>query len=86
MKSFKVGILGATGAVGQEMQKILVERDFPVSELHLLASKHSAGKVVKFKDQDIVVPCGYLHSRCRGKESKSHKFQYRRNQEVQGTS
>jgi len=55
MKSFKVGILGATGAVGQEMQKILVERDFPVSELHLLASKHSAGKVVKFKDQDIVV-------------------------------
>ena len=55
MKSYKVGILGASGAVGQEMRKILAERDFPISELHLFASARSAGKVVSFKGQDIVV-------------------------------
>lgn len=44
MKNYKVAILGATGAVGQEMIKILMERNFPISELHLLASKRSAGK------------------------------------------
>jgi len=55
MKSYKVGILGASGAVGQEMRKILAERNFPISELHLFASARSAGKVVSFKGQDIVV-------------------------------
>ena len=35
MKQYKVAILGATGAVGREMMKILAERDFPVAELHL---------------------------------------------------
>jgi len=55
MKQFKVGILGATGAVGQEMMKIFAERNFPISELHLLASAHSAGKEVEFKGQKIVV-------------------------------
>lgn len=38
MKHYKVAILGATGAVGREMMKILEEREFPISELHLLAS------------------------------------------------
>ena len=46
MKQYKVGILGATGAVGQEMMKILAERNFPVSELRLLASARSAGKEI----------------------------------------
>ena len=46
MKKYNVGILGATGAVGQEMLKVLGERDFPVGELRLLASSRSAGKVV----------------------------------------
>ena len=55
MKSYKVGILGASGAVGQEMQKILAERNFPISELHLFASARSAGKVVSFMGKDIVV-------------------------------
>ena len=55
MKKFKIGILGATGAVGQEMMKILVERDFPVEELRPLASAHSAGKVISFNGQDVVV-------------------------------
>ncbi len=55
MKKFNVAILGATGAVGQEMLKILVERNFPYNELHLLASARSAGKVIKVKDQEFVV-------------------------------
>ena len=46
MKLYKVGILGATGAVGREMMKILAERQFPISELRLFASSRSAGKVV----------------------------------------
>ena len=41
MKKVNVGILGATGAVGREMLKILEERNFPVGELRLLASARS---------------------------------------------
>ena len=51
----KVGIIGATGAVGQEMVKILAERCFPVDELRLLASSRSAGKVVSTPFGDITV-------------------------------
>ena len=46
MDKYNVGILGATGAVGREMLKILRERSFPADELRLLASKRSAGPVV----------------------------------------
>ena len=38
MKTYNVGILGATGAVGREMLKVLEERNFPVNELRLLDS------------------------------------------------
>ena len=55
MKQYKVAILGASGAVGQEMMKILAERKFPVSELHLLASARSAGKVVEWCGREIVI-------------------------------
>ena len=55
MKKYKVAILGATGAVGREMMKVLAERDFPVSELHLLASARSAGEVLPWKGRDITV-------------------------------
>jgi len=55
MKLYKVGILGATGAVGQEMMKILAERNFPIAELHLLASERSVGKKVSFKGEEIAV-------------------------------
>ena len=55
MKQYKVAILGATGAVGQEMMKILLERNFPISELHLLASKRSAGKVVEWDGRPIQI-------------------------------
>jgi aspartate-semialdehyde dehydrogenase len=47
MKKYNVAILGATGAVGMEMLKVLQERDFPVNELRLLASSRSAGKLVQ---------------------------------------
>ena len=53
MKQYKLGILGATGAVGREMMKILAERKFPISELHLFASKRSAGKVVEWEGRPV---------------------------------
>ena len=46
--AYKVGILGATGAVGQEIIRLLHERNFPFSELQLLASARSAGKIYKY--------------------------------------
>ena len=55
MKKYKVAILGATGAVGREMMKILAERSFPVEELHLLASERSAGQKLQWKGQDLTV-------------------------------
>ncbi len=54
-KGFKVGILGATGNVGQEFIKVVVERKFPVSELRLLASGRSEGKLMKVGDKQIKV-------------------------------
>ena len=55
MKKYNVGILGATGAVGREMLNSLMERNFPVGELRLLASKRSVGKKIKFNGKDIEV-------------------------------
>ena len=55
MKKFNVAILGATGAVGREMMKILEERDFPLASLKLLASARSAGKTLPFKGEEIVI-------------------------------
>ena len=55
MKALKIAVLGATGAVGREMMKILAEYDIPVAELRLLASARSAGSVLNFKGQDIVL-------------------------------
>ena len=55
MKEYTVAILGATGAVGQEMRKRLEERNFPVGRLKLLASTRSAGKTVMFRGQNIPI-------------------------------
>lgn len=55
MKEFNVAILGATGAVGREMLKILEERNFPVKELRLLASARSVGKTLPFRGKEIAV-------------------------------
>ncbi len=55
MKEVNVAVVGATGAVGNEMVKTLEQRDFPVKNLKLLASKRSVGKKMKFKGEDIPV-------------------------------
>lgn len=55
MKQYTVAVLGATGAVGQEMIKILQERSFPVGKLVPLASARSVGKTVKFNGQDVAI-------------------------------
>ena len=55
MKLYTVAVLGATGAVGQEMIKILQERNFPVGKLVPLASARSAGKTLKFKGEDVAI-------------------------------
>jgi aspartate-semialdehyde dehydrogenase len=51
----KVAILGATGAVGRMMLRILDERNFPVDELVLLASERSRGQKVRWRDRDYTV-------------------------------
>lgn len=51
----KVAVVGATGLVGRMMLKVLEERNFPVSELHLFASARSAGSVMEFKGKKYTV-------------------------------
>ena len=55
MKTYTVAVLGATGAVGQEMIRVLQERNFPVGKLVPLASARSAGKTVKFHGEDVTI-------------------------------
>lgn len=50
-----IGVVGATGLVGQMMRDLLAERDFPVGTLRLFASARSAGKVIRWKDRDVTV-------------------------------
>ncbi|WP_240375365.1 aspartate-semialdehyde dehydrogenase [Bacillus piscicola] len=52
---YSVAVLGATGAVGQQILKTLEKRDFPIKELKLLSSKRSAGKKLSFKGKDYIV-------------------------------
>jgi len=54
-KKYKIAILGATGAVGAELMSILLERDFPIAELRLLASPKSVGKTINFNGQEIAI-------------------------------
>ena len=51
----RVAVVGATGAVGREMVRILEERSFPVDELLLLASERTAGTRLPFRGQDVTV-------------------------------
>ncbi|HEY0198628.1 MAG TPA: aspartate-semialdehyde dehydrogenase, partial [Rhodanobacter sp.] len=53
--SYKIAMVGATGAVGETLLAILAERDFPVSELVPLASERSAGGKVSFNGEEITV-------------------------------
>jgi len=53
--AYKIGILGATGAVGQELIRLLHERNFPIAELRLLASARSAGKTQTYGDKSWTI-------------------------------
>ena len=54
-EEINVAILGATGAVGQELLDLLQERQFPLNNLKLLASARSAGEKIKFNDRELTV-------------------------------
>jgi len=55
MKKINLAILGATGAVGREMLKVLYERNFPIGELRALASAKSAGTKLPFGNTEVTV-------------------------------
>ena len=55
MKSCKIALLGATGAVGREMLKVLEEYEIPVTELRCLSSARSAGSTVLFRGKEIIL-------------------------------
>lgn len=55
MKKYAVAVVGATGAVGHELINGLMERNFPLKELRLLASSRSQGKIISFRGEDLVV-------------------------------
>jgi len=52
---YVVAVVGATGAVGNEMVKTLEQKDFPVERLRLFASERSEGKIMEFRNKDILV-------------------------------
>ncbi|MCU0565184.1 MAG: aspartate-semialdehyde dehydrogenase [Oculatellaceae cyanobacterium Prado106] len=54
-KSYRVAILGATGAVGTELLDLLAERNFPLADLKLLASPRSAGQRLKFQGETLEI-------------------------------
>ncbi|RFF27624.1 MULTISPECIES: aspartate-semialdehyde dehydrogenase [unclassified Wenzhouxiangella] len=54
-QGYRVAVVGATGAVGQVMLELLAEREFPISELAVLASSRSAGSMVDFKGRSVTV-------------------------------
>jgi len=55
LAQFKVVVVGASGAVGQELLRVMEERGFPVGELKLCATSRSAGKEMTFRGETYVV-------------------------------
>jgi len=55
MKKYNVEVVGATGAVGQEMIKTLIQRRFPINEIKLFASARSKGKKLKVDNNEVLV-------------------------------
>jgi len=55
MKKYNVAVVGATGAVGQEMIKTLIQRRFPINEIKLFASARSKGKKLKVDNNEVLV-------------------------------
>ncbi len=64
MNSYRIAVVGATGAVGQEILRTLELRKFPVSHLTVLASSRSLGKTVEFNARN-----------CRSKELRASAFE-----------
>ena len=54
-KQYTVGIIGATGVVGQRFLEVLAERDFPIGTLRLYATGRSAGKRIAYRGQELEV-------------------------------
>lgn len=54
-EKYNVAIVGATGAVGEQMREVLDERQFPVGELRLLASERSVGQFLPFQNRQLPV-------------------------------
>ncbi|WP_088833239.1 aspartate-semialdehyde dehydrogenase [Paenibacillus tyrfis] len=54
-KLFNVAVVGATGAVGEQILRLLAERNFPIQELKLLSSARSAGKKLQFKGRELTI-------------------------------
>ena len=52
---YNIAIVGATGAVGEQLREVLEERQFPVDELRLLASERSAGQFLPFHNKQVRV-------------------------------
>ena len=52
---YTVAVVGATGAVGTQMIKMLEESSLPIDKIRFLASARSAGKTLQFKGQDVVI-------------------------------
>jgi aspartate-semialdehyde dehydrogenase len=59
----RIGVVGATGQVGAVVRQLLAERNFPIDEIRFFASARSAGKVIPFSGQDIVVEDAELNLR-----------------------
>ena len=55
MKDYTVAVVGATGAVGTQMIRLLAERNFPIKELRLLSSRRSAGKQIVVNGKTYIV-------------------------------
>ncbi len=58
MKKYNIAIVGATGAVGVEMLKMLIDRNFPIGALRLFASERSAGKQINGITVEALKPDG----------------------------
>jgi len=55
MRTYNTAIVGATGLVGGEMLKVLLQRDFPFNNLRLFATSRSAGRKIPVRDREVIV-------------------------------
>src|SRR5213078_2197648 len=62
MKGYHIAVVGATGAVGSELLRVLERRNFPVAGLRAISSARSTGKSVRFHDELIPVQSLVEHS------------------------